>query len=355
MTRPSGLKKIEFADWPELDRRAWQDALKWESILGNNGVLAHRSEQDLRRYRHSYGAWLAFLVDRNQGPSPLSGVEHFCEDELRAFLQLLETRLAPCSILSLLVSLRAAARALGPTQLFPTLDRAISYYKRNAKPRSDKESRMQDIRDLRELGFRLMAQPQRDTAAMRLANQYRDGLAIVMLTAKPLRIGNLGSLQLERGISRIGDRYSIHVRDSKNGDAIMFDLPVWLTPPIDDYMEQYRPYLLARRGRWWSPTPNSAFWVSSNGTAMTARQISKRIVHRTREAFGKPVNPHLFRDIVATTIAIEDPEHVGMILPMLGHRSLKTSEKHYNHAKSLDASRRHQEVLQDFRKPIGGR
>jgi hypothetical protein len=105
MTRPSGLKKIEFADWPELDRRAWQDALKWESILGNNGVLAHRSEQDLRRYRHSYGTWLAFLVDRNQGQSPLSGVEHFREDELRAFLQLLETRLAPCSILSLLVSL----------------------------------------------------------------------------------------------------------------------------------------------------------------------------------------------------------------------------------------------------------
>jgi len=151
-----------------------------------------------------------------------------------------------------------------------------------------------------------------------------------MLTAMPLRIRNLGSLQLEHGICRVGDRYSIHVPDSKNGDAIMFDLPVWLTRPIDVYLEQYRPYLLARRGRWWSSVPKGA------------------------EAFGKPVNPHLFRDIVATTIATEDPEHVGMILPMLGHRSLKTSEKHYNHAKSLDSSRRYQEVLQDFRKPLGG-
>jgi integrase/recombinase XerD len=243
---------------------------------------------------------------------------------------------------------------LRPTQLFPTLDRAISYYKRNAKPRSDKESRMQDIRHLRELGFRLMAQSQRGTAAMRHGNQYRDGLAIVMLTAMPLRISNLGALDLVHGIRRVGDRYSIYVPRSKNGDAIMFDLPIWLTHPIDVYLEQHRPYHLARRGRWWSSTPNCTFWVSSNGTAMTARQLSKRIVDRTREVFGKSVNPHLFRDIVATTIATEDPEHVDMILSILGHRSLKTSEKHYNHAKSLDASRRYQEALQDFRKPVGG-
>jgi hypothetical protein len=160
MTRPSGLKKLEFADWPEGDRAAWQIALKWEGILGNNGVLAHRSVQDLRSYCHSFGTWLAFLVDRSQGQPPLSGVEHFGEDELRAFLQLLETRLAPCSILSLLVSLRATARALGPIQKFPTLDRAISYYKRTARPRSDKEARMRGIPELRELGFRLMAPPQ---------------------------------------------------------------------------------------------------------------------------------------------------------------------------------------------------
>ena len=92
---------------------------------------------------------------------------------------------------------------------FPTLDRAISYYKRTAKPRSDKESRMQDTRELRELGFRLMAQPQRGTAAIRHANRYRDGLAIAMLTAMPLRISNLGALAPGQGIQRIGDRYSI--------------------------------------------------------------------------------------------------------------------------------------------------
>ena len=78
--------------------------------------------------------------------------------------------------------------------------------------------------------------------------------------------------------------------------------------------------------------------------------------HRASHPGGvrQGLNPHLFRDIVATMIATEDPEHVHMILPILSHRSLKTSEKHYNHAKSLDASRRYQDVLQDFMRPVGG-
>jgi integrase len=354
MTRPSGLKKTAFDEWPEQDRGAWQAALISGGILGDSGALAQRPERDLRRYRHSYGTWLAFLADWNQGQLLASGTDHFGEAEVRAFLQLLETRLAPCSILSFLVSLRAAARALGTTVPVPLLDRAIRHYKRTAKPVGDKESRMQDIRELKELALQLMAQPQRGTAQMRHANQYRDGLAIAMLTVEPLRIGNFGSLQMDRNIRRLSDRYTVDVAETKNGDPLMFDLPLWLTEPIDVYLARFRPYLLARRGRWWTSTPESAFWVSSNGTAMTAGQISKRIVHRTQETFGKPVNPHLFRDICATTIAIEDPEHVGMILSILGHRSLKTSEKHYNHAQSWQAGLRYQEILQDFIKPSGG-
>lgn len=354
MTRPSGLKTVIFDAWPEQDRAAWENARISGGVFGASGALAHRSSKDLKRYSQAYGTWLAFLMERNEGHVPPSCVDQFREEEVRAFLELLATRLAPCSILSFLVSLRAVARALSKSASFPMLDLAIRHYKRTAKPASDKLSRMRNIMEVQELGRHLMAQPQRATAAMRHANQYRDGLAIAMLTVEPLRIGNFGSLQLDHSIRRLSDRYTIHIATSKNGDAIMFDLPIWLTQPIDVYLEQYRPYLLTRRGRWWSSAPSNAFWVSSNGTAMTARQLSKRMVDRTREAFGRPVNPHLFRDIVATTIATEDPEHVHMILPILSHRSLKTSEKHYNHAKSLDASRRYQDVLQDFMRPVGG-
>ena len=51
------------------------------------------------------------------------------------------------------------------------------------------------------------------------------------------------------------------------------------------------------------------------------------------------INPHLFRDCAATTIAIEDPPHVRIASQLLGHRTFSTTEKYYNQARGLEASR----------------
>ena len=58
-----------------------------------------------------------------------------------------------------------------------------------------------------------------------------------------------------------------------------------------------------------------------------------------------PINPHLFRDCAATTIAIEDPEHVRIASQILGHRSAATTERYYNQAQTIDAARRYQDFL----------
>ena len=52
------------------------------------------------------------------------------------------------------------------------------------------------------------------------------------------------------------------------------------------------------------------------------------------------MTPHLFRDAAATSIAIHDPEHVTNIMPVLGHSTLTTCERHYNQAQGLEAGRR---------------
>jgi integrase/recombinase XerD len=86
---------------------------------------------------------------------------------------------------------------------------------------------------------------------------------------------------------------------------------------------------------------------------MTEIAIYFRIMKLTEKKFGHIVNPHLFRDSAATSIAIEDPEHVRYTMAVLGHGSLTASEKHYNQAGSLEASRRLQrhvlELRQGFR------
>jgi len=91
-------------------------------------------------------------------------------------------------------------------------------------------------------------------------------------------------------------------------------------------------------GRWAKPVED-ALWVSTDGSPMTEMAIYDRIRTHTQRAFGTPINPHLFRDAAATTLAIADPVHVRVAAPLLGHRTFRTTERHYQHAQSLDAHR----------------
>jgi integrase len=81
--------------------------------------------------------------------------------------------------------------------------------------------------------------------------------------------------------------------------------------------------------------------------------IPNRIKKHTKAAFGKHLWPHLFRDCAATTIAIDDPKHAGSIMDILGHSTPATSETHYNQARTLDASRRYQKIIDDLVRDLG--
>jgi integrase/recombinase XerD len=63
------------------------------------------------------------------------------------------------------------------------------------------------------------------------------------------------------------------------------------------------------------------------------------VCKHTQEAFGVAINPHLFRDAAATTLAIADPENVRVAAPLLGHRTFTTTERYYQQAKSFEAHR----------------
>ena len=64
------------------------------------------------------------------------------------------------------------------------------------------------------------------------------------------------------------------------------------------------------------------------------------------------MNPHLFRDAAATSIAIEDPSHVGSTKSVLGHSSLRTSERHYNQARSTEATAAYQSRVTTLRRSV---
>ena len=111
----------------------------------------------------------------------------------------------------------------------------------------------------------------------------------------------------------------------------------------------HRPVLL--RGEHGTvPADIDALWVSEIGTPELAHW--RDAFAYTPRAFGVSMPPHWFRDAAATTIAIEDPKHVRDAHLVLGHASLATTERHYNQARSLEASRRHQAMLAGLRASV---
>ena len=80
--------------------------------------------------------------------------------------------------------------------------------------------------------------------------------------------------------------------------------------------------------------------------------LAHQIEKHTKAAFGLSVSPHLFRDVAATSISVDNPKHIGDAALVLGHADHKTTEKHYIHARSLEASRRHAQTLAHLREEL---
>jgi len=90
--------------------------------------------------------------------------------------------------------------------------------------------------------------------------------------------------------------------------------PEELVAPLRTYLDVHRPLSVAinRRG---AKLAGDALWVSSRGSPLTELTIYNTIPCTHRKLSAKAINPHLFRDAAATTLAIADPAHVRVAAP----------------------------------------
>ena len=115
-------------------------------------------------------------------------------------------------------------------------------------------------------------------------------------------------------------------------------LPDWSSPCIDRYVQHYRP--LFRNAE-----STSRLWLSRNGRPLDDDSLYRLVCKRTRDAFGKRINPHLFRSCLATSTAVHHGAEMGLAMTVLDHQSSEVTERYYNQAKMIDAVRAYQEIL----------
>jgi integrase/recombinase XerD len=333
---------MKLRDWPETDRRLWQDALApTDPFEPTGGTRAGHSRQSNFKTEVGYGRWLTWLATTGQLDAERAPPERITRDRVKAYVEHLQgLGNGSQTILSRLQELGDFARAIAPDQNWSFINRIASNVRARTVPVRDKRTKLATTMELLGLGLDLMESAQHQSTRRLGAIAYRDGLIIALLALRPLRRRNLAGLVLGDTLVQVGEAWMLRIapEDTKTHQPIDMPWPAALVDHLGVYLGLHRPVLAALRSRWTKPV-GDALWVSSHGSPMTQMALYDQIRLRTHEGLGKDTNPHLFRDAAATTLAIEDPQHVRLATPLLGHRNPGTTERHYQQAQAIEAHR----------------
>ena len=91
--------------------------------------------------------------------------------------------------------------------------------------------------------------------------------------------------------------------------------------------------------------PEAGLWILQFGRRMQQASVGQMLRIRTEARFGEPLDPHLMRHMVATTVAEDRPNDIADVPAMLSHADLGTSEKHYIQAGATKAATTFQNAL----------
>ncbi|MEW8437155.1 MAG: site-specific integrase [Candidatus Thiodiazotropha taylori] len=338
---------LPFDQWPATDQACWQAAIHDGGLFDTQGKAANWSSRTQREVKWCYGRWLNyFRLDQTTAWS-LPPAERFTQQHIAAFSQTLIQQISLRSVSSYLTHLAMACRVICPEVDCKFIRQIASQiHSQSEGPVRDKRAKLRNIGELLQLGCDLMDSVDQVGKASSLPDrlQYRDGLIIALLATRPLRRRTVSLIQLGQHLQRINDTWYLlfTAEDTKQRRPLEFPLPSLLEPYLQTYLTEIRPYLLGDHN-------DNHLWISARGGALSDSQLYARICGHTEAILGVCINPHLFRDCAATTLANEDPDHVMTIAPLLGHADLKTADRHYIHAQSRQAAQRYQETLAELR------
>ena len=338
------MKALPFAAWPEADEKLWLDALETGDRFSGRGKAAHWSIASQNSIRYAYGRWLAYIDCEH--PENFSGLpaNRFTQAIIRQYVEKLQNEVSASTVFIYLDQLLCGIQAMLPDKDISQYQLILRSLRRDIKPKA-KHHRIVDSSRLFGLGLSLMDQAMPNTSrSIDKAIQYRDGLIIALLAARPIRRRTLTCISIAKQLQQVGGLYHLvfSANDTKNKKPVEYVLPELLTDYIDRYLKFYRLIFPASN-------QHDGLWASAKGNPLSSSSIYVQILKRTKEAFGQSVNPHLFRDCAATTIATNKPDQVLVGAGLLGHSDLRAIHSHYIHAQTIKAGKAHQSTIAALR------
>ncbi|MFT6672287.1 MAG: hypothetical protein ACJAVZ_003771 [Afipia broomeae] len=202
------------------------------------------------------------------------------------------------------------------------------------------------------LGFDLMKKARkRRLRGIHAARDFRNGILLSLGAALPQRARALSALAFDQTLDLPGAGL-VHVQiparmlklpeDRKNGAPFERTLTSQkLAAALLEYRHSYRP--LFDEGQYLFPS------MLSPGDAISDSQIGRLTGDLTARAFGVRVSIHRLRDNVAT----EASEHLTSggraATALLGHRSERTVQRHYDHSTGLASAQEFVDMIEGQR------
>jgi integrase/recombinase XerD len=348
---------LPIASWPEEDRLAWEAGTRRAGLFEEKKAGADWSLRSRQKTARGYGRWLCWMMEKGLLDPTLPPGARVTKPVVADYVATLSASCAPHTVVCRLQELYDALRVLAPEVDWRWLAELWMRLGRRAEPAVNKRLRLRPSRDLVDLGRSMMTSAEQENgwSERRRAVHYRDGLMIALLAHRPLRLKNFASIVLGVHLAQQGVAWWLQFPMTRMKAKRPYEVafPAALVPELDHYLATHRKVLLAGENGQLSPSTD-ALWVSEVGTMLKERALANRIRKHTKEAFGASLPPHWFRDAAATSIAVEDPRHVRDAHHVLGN-TLSMTEKHYNQARSLEASRRHHAMLAALRGSLNRR
>lgn len=340
---------LTLAEWPEPDRLAWNAALVPGDLLeGTVGPGNHWCDDTREKYRKGYGRWLTFVIGSGRLDPAQTPADRITPDAVSVYITELEGQVASWTVWGRLAELLATTKAITPDRDWSWLRRIVSKLEGQVTASKNKHVRLRPASEILNWALGYMDEIIAHPPPRHGLPRFRDGLMIAQLISCPtMRLRNLTRIDIGTNLIETSSGFELRfsAAEMKARKPIEIPVPAVLVPYLCHYRDYVRPALLVRQS-------NTRLWISQYGNPMTGKMVHARISITTERVFGRPINPHLFRDCAVTSVAIEDPTHIGIAPPILGHTDPRTTEAHYIQAQQIDAGRKLQASLKALRNQL---
>jgi integrase/recombinase XerD len=263
----SRLRLLE-RDWTSHERSA-KEAACAKGRRFHRGPAADWAPTTRAAVFAAYGRFLGYVAKYEPEALAEDPVERLTADRLVRYHDHLAESAGPNGQHMYFAALRNAVRVMFPGRVPDHLSQMVAWLASERRPPRAKPWVMTP--QLTALGLKLMEQSIRGDGQIRKI-VFRDGLMIMLLASRPIRLRTLAAMRIGTHVLRVGNEWRLRFQGSetKSGRPFECTVPEKVVPFLERFVHEVRPMFLAAND-------HDALWVSSKGRILTASAISNLI------------------------------------------------------------------------------